>query len=367
MKKWFDAPNPGRSIAALACSLLAAYGLRPPNSTLPGVDGWLSQGARNRILLVADGLGYDLLRRHLPEDSFLRRQCVDSLSSVFPPTTTAAATALESGLFPAQSGWLGWSVYWPELGYNVNLYPNTTAQGVPAAPVHLGHTYLSFHSLTEQIGGCAGVESVALEEAEPERLLSQAGALCRRPGCHFIYAYLSQPDGLLHRHGCASPQAARFLQRMDRCLEEAVGQWPDTQLLLTADHGFLDLEGRCLEDYPDLSCTMAVPPSVEPRAMNCRVRPGQEAAFRAALNQATEGSYAVFTRQQVLDSGLFGPGPFHPRFAAMLGTHLAVAQTPLTLFPTRSYLTSMVAGHGGMTPQELTVPLVLAQSGSVGI
>lgn len=363
MGAWFDRPEPGRSIVGLACSLLAAYGLSPPNPTLPWVDHWLSQGGRNRVLLLADGLGYGLLD-HLPAGGFLRRHGAGTLSSVFPPTTAAAATALESGLFPAQSGWLGWSVYWPELGENVNLYPNTTAGGDPAAPVHLGRTHLSFSSLTEQIGTLEGVEAAALEGAEPEALLARAGALCRQPGPHFLYVYLSQPDGLLHRHGCASPEVVRFLRRLDRSLEEVLG-WPDTQLLLTADHGFLDLEGRCLEDYPDLADTLEDLPSVEPRALCCRVCPGQEGAFRAALDRATEGSYTVYTRQEVLEGALFGPGPHHPRFPAMLGSHLAVARTALTLFPTRSYQASMVAGHGGLTPQELTVPLVLARGGAL--
>lgn len=363
MEVWFDHPEPGQSIVGLACSLLAAYGLTPPNPTLPQADHWLTARARNRVLLLADGLGYGLLN-HLPEGGFLRRHCVGTLSSVFPPTTAAAATALESGLFPAQSGWLGWSVYWPELKDVVNLYPNTIAGGTPAAPVHLGRTYLAFSSLTEQIGGVDGVEATALEGDTPEELLIQVGELCGRPGTHFIYAYLSQPDGLLHRHGCTSPEVVRFLHRLDRSLAEILGTWPDTQLLLTADHGFLDLEGRCLEDFPDLMDTLEGPPSVEPRALCCRVRPDRENAFQAALHRATGGSYTVYTRQEVQEGALFGPGPCHPRFAGMLGTHLAVARTALTLFPTRSYQASMVAGHGGMTSQELTVPLVLAWGGA---
>lgn len=360
MKEWFETPCPEQSIAALACSLLAVYGCSAPNPTLPQADRWLEGGKRNRVLLLADGLGYGLLQAHLPPESFLRRHCVGTLSSVFPPTTTAAATALESGLFPAQSGWLGWSVYWPELGDNVNLYPNTTSQGEPAAPVHLGRTFLPFQTLTAQIGA-TGVEATGLEANDPEEVFPQIEDLCRQPGNHFIYAYLSRPDGLLHRHGCSAPEVTEWLLRLDGALAEAMEKWPDTQLILTADHGFLDLEGRCLEDEPELMDTLEGLPSVEPRTLCFRVRPGKEEAFRAALKRAVGESYDLYTRQEVLEQELFGPGPCHPRFSGMLGTHLAVARTALTLFPTRSYLQSMVAGHGGMTPQELTVPLILAE------
>lgn len=358
----FEFPCPQRSIAALACSLLAHYGLQPPNPTLPEADNLLASRPRNVVLLLLDGLGEWLIRRHLSEKHFLIRHNIGTLSSVFPPTTAAAATALESGLFPAQSGWLGWSVYWPELDNNVNLYPNTTPDGRSAAPVHLGETYLSFQTLTGQIQGVEGVEAAALtgDRTRLDTLFQAVGSICRRPGRHFLYAYLDQPDHLLHKEGCQSRHAAQLLQTVDRLLETAFPTWPDTLLLVTADHGFLDLDGRCLEDFPALTATLRLPPSIEPRALNCFVKPGQDAAFLQALYQAVGDAYTVYPRAEVLRTALFGPGLEHPRFRTMVGDYLAVARTPLTLFPTRQYQASMCAGHGGMTSEELTVPLIAA-------
>jgi hypothetical protein len=48
--------------------------------------------------------------------------------------------------------------------------------------------------------------------------------------------------------------------------------------------------------------------------------------------------------------------------AEMLGDYLAVANTSLTLFPNPSYLKFMKATHGGMTAEELTVPLIIWNS-----
>ena len=73
-------------------------------------------------------------------------------------------------------------------------------------------------------------------------------------------------------------------------------------------------------------------------------------------------SYTLYTHQQVLDKALFGPGPNHPMLEAMVGDYLAVARTPLTLFPNRGYRDAMAATHGGLTPQELSVPLVVWKS-----
>ena len=72
------------SITALTCSILSHYGVSPVNPTLPDADRILRSAPRNIVLILLDGLGYPILTRHLPENSFLRRQLSKTLSSVFP-------------------------------------------------------------------------------------------------------------------------------------------------------------------------------------------------------------------------------------------------------------------------------------------
>ena len=78
--------------------------------------------------------------------------------------------------------------------------------------------------------------------------------------------------------------------------------------------------------------------------------------------QTVGNSYTLYTKALILDQGLFGPGQNHPMLAEMLGDYLAVANTSLTLFPNPSYLKFMKATHGGMTAEELTVPLIIWNS-----
>ena len=126
---YFEYPDTERCIAAISNSVLQNYHIETENPTYPPLDVRLTKDPRNIVLLMPDGLGQNILTFHLPEDSFLRRHQTDTLSSVFPPTTTAAATAIETGMYPSQSDWLGWNIFWPPLGENVALYPNTTEDG----------------------------------------------------------------------------------------------------------------------------------------------------------------------------------------------------------------------------------------------
>lgn len=355
------------NITALASSILEHYHCPHTNDTLAKADMILKNAPRNVVLILLDGLGYSVLTKHLDENSFLRSHLKGTLCSVFPPTTAAAATALETGLFPAQSGYLGWSVYWPRLRQNVQLYPNTLDDGTKAAQVHLAQTELYAPIWTKEIRTRWGVpaysvmengdiEARSLEEIEEKIIM-----LTTLDGPHLIYAYLNQPDHLLHREGTASVNVAAWLEKADHAFYNLAQCCPDTLFLMTADHGFTDIESLCMEDYPELKEMLRYAPSVEPRAMNLFVKKGMEKEFCSSFYNITKGTYHLYSRQEVLRMMLFGPKPYHPFFEEMLGDYLAVAQTPLTLFPTRSYMESMVAAHGGMTPQELTAPFLVWQ------
>lgn len=366
--KEFLYPNPECSIASLANSVLKHYQVKPPNSGYFPADICLKSAPRNIVLFLLDGLGQNILERHLPEDSFLRRHQADTLSSVFPPTTTAAATALETGLFPSQSGWMGWSIFWPPIEKNVALYPNTTEDGLQAAEYHVGECCLSVTQLTQLIREQTGIAAYSISEQGDiyaktlEDALAEVKGLCNASGSHFIYAYVNEPDHHLHRNGCNAECVGQWLQQADHLLEELRKDCPDTLFFLTADHGFTDVDPLCLEDYPELEDTLLRKPSIEPRALNLFLKPGREQDFLKLWKEIAGDSYVLYPKEVVLEQELFGPGPNHPMLESMLGDYLAVAATPLTMFPNPSYMKSMIATHGGMTSDELTVPLIIWES-----
>ncbi|MGN0293158.1 MAG: alkaline phosphatase family protein [Lachnospiraceae bacterium] len=360
----FYRPDWNRSVTALANSILTHYDCPGNNPTLPEADLLLQQAPRNIVLILLDGLGTNILHRHLGENSFLRRHLKGTLSSVFPPTTAAAATALETGLFPSQSGWLGWSIFWPPIQNNVALYPNTLDNGKPASSVHIGNTELYVQKITRKIRHDKGIPAFTVSEngdicagtiPEVSDCILQ---ICSEKGPHFIYAYLNEPDHFLHGEGCESLQVTRWLEDADAGLEVLSMQCPETLFLLTADHGFIDVESLCLEDYPELEDCLLRKPSIEPRALNLFLKENRRDEFLLRWKETIGDAYTLYTRRQALEQHLFGPEPVHPRLEEMLGDYIAIAKTPLTLFPNRSYLNFMKATHGGMTPQELTVPFI---------
>lgn len=352
------------SISAVPSAILRHYGATAQNSSSPLAGKYLKKGFRNVVLILLDGLGVNILTEHLPENSFLRQHMQGTLDSVFPPTTTAAATALETGLFPSQSGYLGYSVFWPDLNQNVKVYANMTEDDEPAAPYHLAETHLyapHFTDAVKQVNenlSCHYISENTTLDSIKEDLLSITSA----PDEHVIYAYLNSPDNLLHKEGIHSSNVKSWLEQADRTMQALQENCIDTLFFLTADHGFTDVEPLCLVDFETLNHMLIRKPSIEPRAMNLFVKEEYKKDFVNEFNRVTQNTCLLYTKEEVLKRQFFGPAPYHPLFERMLGDYLAVAQTPLTLFPTRKYMNSMVATHGGGMDEEKSVPFIIWES-----
>ncbi|MDE6030492.1 MAG: phosphodiesterase, partial [Oscillospiraceae bacterium] len=223
-------PDYDNCIVNLACSVMKHFGVTPPNATLPLADRLLSgKRYKNVVVLLLDGMGKNIMEANLAPDGFFRRNLAGMYSSVFPPTTVAATTAVDSGLFPVQSAWLGWTGYFPEVDMNVVYFLNQdfdTDEQIEGESI--AWKYVPYYGICDRIRAAGfGAHFVApFREPFPENfgaLCREIKRLCARDGEKYIYAYWDQPDNVMHRKGCFGEPA----KSMVRGLESAVGELAD--------------------------------------------------------------------------------------------------------------------------------------------
>jgi hypothetical protein len=341
--------------------------------------------ARRVVLVVIDGLGDGFLRAR-PEAPVLHGGRAGALRSVFPPTTTTAVTTFLTGLTPAQHALVGWHTYFREVGAVVTVLPYTTRVG--RAPLEkLGVDARVLFGLTSIFQRLPVRSSAVLPAGLADSPVSRAlaagaervpfrslGGFVRRIAAlargaarrRFVYAYWPELDRLAHRYGIDSPQASAHLAEIDRRLGELRQRLAgtDTLLLVTADHGFVDVPAQRrlrLEDRPALARSLVLPLSGEPRTAYCHVNPACVTGFDALV--AAELGEAANARPSaaLVEEGWFGPGAVHPRLTERVGDWTirmrpgyAISETLLgeTLHP-------MVGYHGGATREEMTVPLLV--------
>ena len=133
-------PDYNNSILNLYCSILNHFGAKSHHSTLSCADQILCKNYKNVVVILLDGLGINILEKHLKPNDFLRKHFLCEYSSVFPPTTTASTTTIMSGLSPIEHGWLGWDVYFEQEDKIVTCFKNTLAG--TATPAEIGRAHV---------------------------------------------------------------------------------------------------------------------------------------------------------------------------------------------------------------------------------
>ena len=59
---------------------------------------------------------------------------------------------------------------------------------------------------------------------------------------NFVFAYCDNPDGILHKTGCHSPETKEFIKMAENRVEQLIDELRETNtlLIISADHGHND-------------------------------------------------------------------------------------------------------------------------------
>ena len=368
-------PDNSKNIVALSNSLLKYFNVTPMHETLPELDKVLSeQKPKNVIFLILDGLGENVLPCHLPEDSFLRSNRHCTISSVFPPTTTAATTSYHSGLYPIEHGWLGWMPYYKEYDRVIETYTNNdfyTGKPVDCPPVKDLIAYKTIYEyITEQNPDVEYHHIFPAFEPNgaktfPEMCERISKAVKGSQKSKIISAYWPNPDSNIHHFGVNSKEAHSCLQEIDAELQKLVSDLQDAVIVISADHGIIDVEEVMLNDYPQIASCLRLPPSLEARFVSFFIKDGCHVTFEQEFKKQFSGDFILLSKQEFLDSGLLGKGKPHYKVDDFIGDFVAIGTgiKEIRYEPEGiDYHESLVADHAGLSPDELSVPLIIWKS-----
>jgi hypothetical protein len=377
----------GNGIVNLMQSIAAACGASTSYPQLGALPAAALGGARHVVLLVIDGLGQSTLSAH-PASANLQSHTLATITSVFPSTTASAITTFMTGLAPAQHGLTGWHMHLEEIGQTLAILPLTPrCEPAKVLPEQLPPRLFGQRTLFQQLARecwvlapqsiasspfnawhSRGAQSLAYNSL-PEMFARLAGLLRETAAPRFIYAYYPDLDTHSHRYGTASEQAQQTLAALDAAFGQFLHdvQGTDSWLIATADHGFIDSPPdrvACLDAHRPLAELLARPLCGERRAAYCYVRRSRHRAFEAYVRQNLDHCVDLWRSGDLIAAGRFGPPPYHPRLAARVGDYTLLMKDNWTI---KDWLPGekrypMLGVHGGVSRQEMFVPLIVARS-----
>jgi hypothetical protein len=339
------------------------------------------------VFILVDGLGDGFLQRFGAGGALLAHR-VGRLTSVFPSTTASAVATVLTGLAPASHGLTGWFLHDRRFGGVIaplpmmkrsggevrgllrlpRLFPyRTLFQGRRRPSVLVSPRSLAYSPFSRRHGRGARVVAYHALGGMIEAIAAAVVAL-REGGGGYVHAYYPRFDALSHAHGCAAGEVVDEFARIDGAFRTLLAQLAGSgaEVVVSADHGFIDSpEERLihLDRHPEAIAMLAAPLSGERRAAYCHVRRGAGEAFAAFAREVLAGKAVLVRSDELLASGLLGPGRAHRRLRERVGTHTLLMEAGWTVRDRvpGEHNHPMLGVHGGLSPAEMWVPLVQAR------
>lgn len=357
----------GPCIDSLVPALLAPPASRP--DWLPGP----ARDARQVVLLVLDGLGWEQLQARREVAPFMAAMEGGPITSVVPTTTATALTSIALGQPPAGHGVVGYRlrVAGPTGPEVLNVLRWRTVSGdartfVPPSefqptPAFLGHrvpviTKGEFLTTGFSLAHLAGSRPVSWWlpsgiAVNARRLLAEGEPL--------VYAYYDGIDKTAHIHGFGAHYDAELVaaDRLVADLREALPA--GTALVVTADHGQVEVGDAVIRIASDVMAEVSMV-SGEGRFRWLHALPGRTGAL-VSLARAHYGHEAwVWTLDELEDGGWFG-GPLTPVMRERLGDVAIVSFRDVAYAdPADTGDVRLVCRHGSLTSAEMLVPCLAA-------
>jgi predicted AlkP superfamily pyrophosphatase or phosphodiesterase len=353
----------GACVAGLVPALLGPAGTKSLPSWFPAP----LHGAKQVVLLVLDGLGWDQLNEHPSETRTLASMTGHAISTVVPSTTATALTSIATGMAPGEHGIVGYRMNVRGEVLNVLRWSTATgdarrrypAREIQPVPAFVG---ASVPVVTKGEFATTGFTDAHLSGGRlvgwrtPATLVHNVAAEIRR-GAPFVYAYYDGIDKVAHEYGLHSEYRAE-VAFADRLVADLLAALPaEAVLLVTADHGQVDCGTATITVSPDVLRLVEVQ-SGEGRFRWLHAKPGAARDLLAAASDAYRDDAWVVSVDQTVDEGWFGPR-VSPESRRRLGD-VALAAKGIATFedPADSGPYALISRHGSLTSAEMLVPLL---------
>ena len=382
-------------------------GVEPPGPQLSTdlLSDFDLSGVENVVLLVVDGLGMNEWRRQ--GDAGLVRDLtrggrVNEVTTVFPSTTAAALTTLATGLTPQEHALPEWFVYMKEVNSVVATLPfsfigdwgRETLKG-RMRPRALFRGTTLFRRLND-----AGVVTYSFinrslvdstyttlvhrdSRVLPYSSSSDLTASLRRTvesarGPSFLYVYWSRVDSVEHEYGPNTDESeleaasisfllhTGFIGRLSRQAAKR------TLIIVTADHGQVRVDPEdtlYLNRYRSVTSKFRkvggkrITPAGSPRDVFLHMEEESVDETQKVLSDRLAGSATVLKTEDAIRAGLFGLNTPSKKFRERVGDLLILPHGTGTVWYRggRGYDLELRGLHGGLSGEEMTVPLALGR------
>ena len=360
------------SLINLSNSILKAFGAKTFHETIPEIDEKLI-GHKKIVAVLFDGMGQNIVRKHLKENSNIRKNFVTTINSTFPPTTAAATTSFLTGKYPIETGWIGWDTYFKDYNRNIILFRsadfNTGELLIKDGEQSIADRYYPTKKLFELISendnkvATFCIQKYPIQQNGPKSLrqgikkITETMNNCEKG---FMYFYWDSPDREMHDNGIDHWIVKKRVKQADRFMKKVAKKNKDTLFIVLADHGHINYKSFDICEHDDLYALLDKPLSLEKRAASIFVKDGKQAEFASLFNKYYGNYFELLTKEEVLENNLFGIGKPAPGVIDSFGDFIAIATKEYGIYASKETMNfgkPFKGHHAGGTPEERLIDI----------
>lgn len=345
------------------------------------------------IVILLDAFGwrfFNKFREEIPSlEQLIDEAVVSKLTSMFPSTTAAHITCLNTGLTPGKSGIYEWFMYEPKLDQIIapllfatagdhkpdslrldpkKLYPSNTLYHQLE---HLGVSSFAFQpkNIANSVYSNTvlnGAEVIGYHRTKEafEKLLNLIHPQS------YTYFYYPDIDSIGHRRGVHSSEFSSAINGVFSDILELYQKLPrKTAFIITADHGMVEIDPETTyylnQNVPNIEKYLQFGQDRKPLipAGSCRdfflhVQDMYLSELKDILEHFLKGKAEVYLTQNLVDLGFFGS--ISEKFTERVGNLviLPYAQESVWWYEKGRFEQNFYAAHGGLTREEMEIPFI---------
>ncbi len=358
-------PDYGNGLVNVVNSILKYFKIQTNHPSLKILDDELKQNPKNIVLVLFDGLGYNTLKRNKEICPFLYKHLVTSISSVFPSTTMAARTTIESGLNPIEHGWLGWDMYFKKFNQVITLTRNYI-KGTKKRPAdyHVAKTLLQYESIVDKINqmNLSHGEKVTIYSDRKNETFRKARKkikkIIKNNLTNYIYFYTNEPDHTEHKYGTDSQKTKKILKSLDKEFKKLCQSLKDSLVIALSDHGHINCTYVTLSNYPEIMTMLKGDIGIDNRACSFRIKEEYKKIFPKKIKEILKDDFIIMSKEDIIKNKLYGYGKENKYYRDGLGDYFAIGISNKAI----RYDDKVVqhkSSHSGLTEEEMLVPLII--------
>ncbi len=358
-------PDYNNGLVNVTSSILKSFNIYHKHGSLSKLDTILkTRKNKNIVLILFDGLGYNILKRNKKYTPFLNKYLIGNVSSCFPTTTMSSRTTIESGLTPLEHGWLGWDMYFKKFDKVITLarnYVKGTKEKI--TNYNIARTLLKYEPIIDKISklnNCLGSKVTYYQTKGPSfnKQIKKVKKITKNGLKNYIYFYCNEPDHTFHKYGCDDKKSIKMLKKLDKKFKKICTSLKDTTVIALADHGHLNVDYITLSDYPDIINMLKNDFSGDSRVAIFRVKDEYKKIFPLKIKRILKDDFILMTKDEVIKKKLYGNGIKNKYFYDALGDYFAIGTGNKAIrYDKKGHMHK--SAHSGLTIDEMLVPLIV--------